>query len=46
LIYEQMLVLFDWPNGYAISIVLFAATGAALILARRFLGRPTGAPLQ
>lgn len=46
LIYQQFLLLFDWPFGYALSIVLLAATGILLFISRRLTRGVTGAVLQ
>jgi putative spermidine/putrescine transport system permease protein len=46
LIYQQMLVLFDWPSGYTIAVILFVFTAGVLVLARLFFNRMPESPLQ
>ena len=40
LIYTEILVLFDWPAGYAVSIVLLFVTGVILVIGKRFVRQP------
>ena len=39
LIYSDILVLFDWPAGYAVSNVLLILTGVILLATARLIGR-------
>ncbi len=45
-IWEQLLVLFNWPFGYAISLVLLLLAALTLYAATRFSARTKGAFLQ
>ncbi len=46
LIYQQMLVLFNWPFGYAMSTVMLILSGLLLFLATRFIRRAPEVLLQ
>jgi ABC-type spermidine/putrescine transport system permease subunit I len=42
LVYQQILLLFNWPYGYAMSLILVALSLLVLTVAVRLIGRVPG----
>lgn len=46
IIYEDLLLIYNWPAGFAVSLILVAVTMTILFVTSRAVGRAAEAPLQ